>query len=222
MGDIQQIAEYNPLDLPSLGESIVSALSAGTMWDFPASNFSGAGIYAIYYQGRFSLYRELVEFHRLVSGGVPIYIGKAAPSGSRKGGVGLQREAHREGRHLSARLSQHAASIKQVENLDLGDFKFRALIVNPTWLALAESALIRRYKPLWNSVVDGFGNHDPGRGRKGGRRTQWDELHPGREWTSKHDIPRLERSGRDKILAEVSEYMKRLKESRPKVSTKYK
>ena len=33
---------------------------------------------------------------------------------------------------------------------------------------------------LWNSLVDGFGNHDPGAGRYKGLRPRWDVLHPGR------------------------------------------
>jgi hypothetical protein len=50
---------------------------------------------------------------------------------------------------------------------------------------LAESLLIERYRPLWNVVVDGFGNHDPGSGRHQGKRPNWDTLHPGRAWASR-------------------------------------
>ena len=184
---------------------------AGALLDFPLDRFSGAGIYAIYYEGSFPVYSNFVEMHKQVPGGIPIYIGKASPSGGRKGGSGLQRETHKTGRQLFSRLSQHTASISQVENLDIRDFKFRALIVDPTWLVLAESALIRKYQPLWNSVVDGFGNHDPGESRKGGKRTQWDELHPGREWTYKHQIPRLEQKEYYAILDGIKDHMEKLK-----------
>ena len=34
----------------------------------------------------------------------------------------------------------------------------------------------------WTNIVDGFGNHDPGKGRHAGRRPLWDVLHPGRAW----------------------------------------
>jgi hypothetical protein len=48
-----------------------------------------------------------------------------------------------------------------------------------------EAELIRRYKPLWNTVVDGFGNHDPGSGRYDQARSEWDVLHPGRPWAER-------------------------------------
>jgi hypothetical protein len=48
-----------------------------------------------------------------------------------------------------------------------------------------ESELIRRHKPLWNSVVDGFGNHDPGSGRYDQAPSEWDVLHPGRPWVER-------------------------------------
>ena len=45
--------------------------------------------------------------------------------------------------------------------------------------------LIRHFQPVWNQVIDGFGNHDPGKGRNQQRRSVWDTLHPGREWAGK-------------------------------------
>jgi len=48
-----------------------------------------------------------------------------------------------------------------------------------------EAELIRRYKPLWNTVVDGFGNHDPGKGRYNQAKSEWDVLHPGRPWAER-------------------------------------
>ena len=45
-----------------------------------------------------------------------------------------------------------------------------------------EAELIRRFMPLWNTLVDGFGNHDPGAGRYNQARSEWDILHPGRSW----------------------------------------
>jgi hypothetical protein len=34
-------------------------------------------------------------------------------------------------------------------------------------------------------VVDGFGNHDPGTGRRNMKRPRWDILHPGRSWAGR-------------------------------------
>ena len=49
-------------------------------------------------------------------------------------------------------------------------------------ISAVESELIRTYRPLWNTVVDGFGNHDPGGGRYNQARSEWDVLHSGRGW----------------------------------------
>jgi hypothetical protein len=50
---------------------------------------------------------------------------------------------------------------------------------------LGESLLIEKTKPLWNVVVDGFGNHDPGSGRHNQQVSSWDTIHPGRQWVKK-------------------------------------
>lgn len=34
-------------------------------------------------------------------------------------------------------------------------------------------------------MIDGFGNHDPGAGRRNMRRPRWDIIHPGRTWAEK-------------------------------------
>jgi hypothetical protein len=52
------------------------------------------------------------------------------------------------------------------------------------WTPLAERFLIEHYHPIWNTVVDGFGNHDPGKGRHAMKRPRWDILHPGRPWAA--------------------------------------
>jgi hypothetical protein len=52
-------------------------------------------------------------------------------------------------------------------------------------ISTVEAELIRRYNPLWNSRIDGFGNHDPGSGRYAQALSEWDVLHPGRPWAAK-------------------------------------
>ena len=52
-------------------------------------------------------------------------------------------------------------------------------------VAAVEAAIIAEKTPMWNSVIDGFGNHDPGAKRKTGRLSAWDTLHPGRAWTNR-------------------------------------
>jgi Eco29kI restriction endonuclease len=58
-------------------------------------------------------------------------------------------------------------------------------------LILDYSELIRTFKTIWNSCIDGFGIHDPGSGRYHQQRSEWDTLHPGRMWADKlTGIPR--------------------------------
>jgi hypothetical protein len=52
-------------------------------------------------------------------------------------------------------------------------------------IGAVEAQLIRDYRPLWNVVIDGFGNHDPGQGRYNQAKSEWDVLHPGRLWASR-------------------------------------
>ncbi len=48
-----------------------------------------------------------------------------------------------------------------------------------------EASIIKWKRPLWNSFLDGFGNHTPGSGRFGQAPSEWDVVHPGRPWAEK-------------------------------------
>ncbi|MDR2925915.1 MAG: Eco29kI family restriction endonuclease [Azoarcus sp.] len=48
-----------------------------------------------------------------------------------------------------------------------------------------EAALIKLHRPLWNSLLDGFGNHDPGSGRYNQAKSDWDVMHEGRVWADR-------------------------------------
>lgn len=52
-------------------------------------------------------------------------------------------------------------------------------------ISTLEASLIKKYRPLWNSSLDGFGNHDPGSGRYEQAKSDWDVLHNGRLWAEK-------------------------------------
>jgi hypothetical protein len=125
-------------------------------------NLTGAGVYVIYYTGDFAPYRPIAIENRDGAFNRPIYIGKAIPKGGRKGGITKDSSV---GRALADRLRQHAASIEEVENLRLGDFHVRHLVVDDIWIPLGENMLIETFKPVWNRAIDGFGNKDPGRRR---------------------------------------------------------
>lgn len=180
---MKQEPSYNPLDKKNLGVSVADALLSRPVESLPpVEQFVGAGIYAIYYTGPFRAYKTLAERKRNGPFKTPIYVGKAVPAGARKGGFGLDTPP---GTVLYRRLSEHANSIEKATNLSLSDFACRYLTVDDIWIPLGESLLIEMFNPIWNKLIDGFGNHDPGRGRYNQQRSPWDVLHPGRPWADK-------------------------------------
>jgi hypothetical protein len=180
--EIPILKPFNPLDKRNLGESVADALLQTEATTMPPAPFIGAGVYVIYYIGSLPVYSVLATQNRNGKFSCPIYIGKAVPAGARKGGLGIEVE---HGQALYKRLSEHADSLNAATNLELTDFYCRFLSVEDIWIPLAESMLIERFKPVWNRVLDGFGNHDPGSGRHSGKMPQWDCLHPGRAWATR-------------------------------------
>jgi len=117
------------------------------------------GVYALYYDNdECPLYGGLTD-------DMPLYVGKA-------------------GQRLSDRLRKHAASIQSAENLTIEHFMVRVLPIRECVVSAAETVLINEYAPMWNTVITGFGNNPPGRGRSEQRRSAWDTLHPGRSWAA--------------------------------------
>ena len=194
---------YNPLEKENLGKSVADSLMKQAPVPMAAIQiFDGAGIYAIYYTGNFPPYATLGELNRGENGPmIPIYVGKAIPSGGRKGVIDPEISA--KGKNLFKRLQEHRESIEVVENLELKDFCCRYLVVDDVWIPLGESLLIQRHRPIWNSLLDGFGNHTPGKGRFEGARPSWDTLHPGRHWAEKCAPSKLTK---EQILKSISEY----------------
>jgi Eco29kI restriction endonuclease len=175
------VVPFNPLDKKNLGAPVAEALltsSVRPLSDVPS--FFGAGIYVLYYTGTYPAYEALATRNQQGKFLAPIYIGKAIPPGRRKG-LSLETRS----RVLSSRLKEHAESVQAVSNLNVEDFFCRLLVVDDIWIPLGESLLIGRYRPLWNSIVDGFGNHDSGKGRYQGMCPKWDVLHPGRVWAAR-------------------------------------
>ncbi len=194
---------FNPLDKKNLGKSVAEALldRDGSALP-PLEPFDGAGIYAIYYAGDFELYQPITRKGKPTDWvECPIYVGKAVPKGARRGGTELDASI---GNPLFKRLGEHAKSISATSNLALTDFYCRYLAVDDIWIPLGENLLIERFKPLWNRIVDGFGNHDPGSGRKDSRRSDWDELHPGRAWAAGLQPGRK----KEEIVARIMEFYK--------------
>ena len=182
---------FDPLSYENLGASITRALDDVTPVPLTEiEKFDGAGIYALYYLGPFEPYATLSEVNQREGGPTwAIYVGKAETENARKGEPNQSsfEVTHEIGPKLFNRVKTHRKSIEAAGNLDPADFMVRMLAVAPTWVPLAEVVAIRMHQPLWNKVIDGLGNHNPGRGRKDGARTRWDTLHPGRPWA--YDYP---------------------------------
>ena len=157
----------------------------GTPVHPPPESFFKTGVYAIYYTGTNKLYARYHELNRLAYN-YPIYVGKAVPKGWRQSRVAdLEISQTSE---LWSRINQHARSIDVVKNLHLSDFWCRFMIcehVASEMISTVQAALIKWNRPLWNTRLDGFGNHDPGKGRYEQAKSDWDVIHPGRLFADK-------------------------------------
>jgi len=192
---------FNPLDKRNLAEAVADALLNVKVQPMPPEPFVGAGVYALYYNGSHPAYKQLTKINKDGRFSCPIYVGKAIPAGGRKGGLGLDVD---HGQALYKRLNEHAESINAAQDISISDFHCQFLVVDDIWIPLAESMMIERFRPVWNLVLDGFGNHDPGKGRYNGMMPQWDCLHPGRAWAVKM---RPCANTREQILERVQAYL---------------
>ena len=184
---------YNPLSVDELGRNAARALMGFPAEPLPPEEtFEGAGVYTLHYTGDFPPYTD-------IDPDTPIYAGRADPRGRRQG----RARASLFSAPLFERLRQHAGSIESATNLRLRDFSCRWLILDSVWIGLTEQVLIAEYQPIWNTIVDGFGNHAAGGGRLEQRRSLWDTLHPGREWAF-----RLRESQKtaEEVVAAIAEF----------------
>ena len=148
----------------------------------PQDKFEGGGVYALYYLGDNSLY-EKVTLAEVREDSIPIYVGKAVPSGWRTARVSSSNKTQ-----LYNRIFEHCRNINSARNLNLSDFRFRHMVLDGEESGIigpVEAGLIRKFEPLWNTVIDGFGNHTPGVGRFEQAKSGWDVLHPGRAWAER-------------------------------------
>lgn len=164
---LNETREFNPADLENLVRFCVQELESRPSRGLPLpAPFDGAGIYALYYDGDFSLYQH--PSIRSPDRIQPIYVGRA-------------RFTSRSGpQPLFKRLTEHAESIAAAANLEINDFSCRFLVLHPIWVSTVEDLLIRHFDTLWNGVMLGFGSHDPGGKRHTGKLSIWDTVHPGR------------------------------------------
>jgi hypothetical protein len=221
--------KYNPLDKKNLGVSVRSALLAQPVRPMLelllksknryANKFLGAGIYAIYYTGDFPSYHGVAVQNRGGRFEAPIYVGKAVPEGSRKGGL-IDSEEAETTEALFERLKIHARSIEEVINLNVADFHFRYLEVDDIWIPLGETYMIHGFQPVWNKVAAGFGIKTPGGRRKDQYMSLWDTLHPGRKFVAKLGLPPNPREPEEKIRGDVERFLVMPDEEKAKVAVK--
>ncbi len=169
----------------------------------PPEKFTGTGVYALYYIGKNELYKKYAELNRL-SYGYPIYVGKAVPRGWRQSRQ--SDNALNQSNELFSRLKEHSRNISSGHGLEIADFYCRFVIFEEDgsdMISTIEAALIKLNRPLWNTIVDGFGNHTPGAGRFEQAKSDWDQIHPGRGWAEKcNGMPK----DKDKIIAEIEKH----------------
>ncbi|GAP52657.1 putative type II restriction enzyme [Streptomyces azureus] len=161
---------FNPLGLGQLSENLRQALEAQPKVALAdLQTFEGAGLYALYYRGTLPIYTPLLHTN------VPLYVGKAEAGNSSYGDTPNERKPK-----LYRRIDKHRTSIKESDNLSVGDFDVRYLLLDDVWIVLGERALLRAYSPvLWNTLLTGFGSNPAG-GARTNPRSYWDTMHPGR------------------------------------------
>lgn len=173
----------------------------------PPERFLGAGVYALYYIGDNPLYTRYKELNRL-SYDFPIYVGKAVPSGWRQSRISDSEST--QSNELYRRLIEHSRSVSSGDGLSLSDFSCRFVIFESEgsdMIGSIEAALIKLKRPLWNSCLDGFGNHDPGSGRYEQARSDWDVIHTGRVWADRlNGTP----NSKNDVVANIANHLKNL------------
>jgi hypothetical protein len=164
---------YNPLDVESIAHSVETTLLQQKPTPLgQLERFTGSGIYLLYYCGSHPEYVSISSSKWKV----PIYVGKASSKGGRQG----KSEQRKTDTQLYGRLRDHASSVKAAKDLDIEDFRCRALVVEDLFIGLGEQIAIRHFRPVWNQALSGFGSHGAGSGRHEGKRSDWDVMHPGR------------------------------------------
>ena len=204
---MSQDAPFNPLDKRNLAESVALAAlehDARPLTLETTEDVAGEGVYLIYYCGPFDAYEPLTRVNSPTSLTVPIYVGKALHAGGRKGIEDVD-AGDPTGKPLRKRLREHLKSIEAAQNLDPAHFYFRHLSVDNTFVVLGENGLINKFVPVWNALIDGFGNHAPGGKRGTSTRSRWDTLHPGRPWAV--DLEDRTETARE-IADDASEYLR--------------
>lgn len=107
----------------------------------PEERFAGAGVYAIYYIGKTGLYAKFGQEINREEYRLPIYVGKAEPTGWRHGG-------------LDEQLATIKTMIAGIRGLMLKDFRLRIVDESSCMIYGDVYAFImRKYRPIWNQLM---------------------------------------------------------------------
>jgi len=151
----------------------------------------GEGVFALYYTGEYPLYKGYKDANTSKLN-APIYISKGA--------------------NIDEKIKEQYRNIAKVSNLNPEDFYTKVMPLStdlPSITEEVEATLVDQYQPLWNTCLEGFGSHNPGRGRAKQAPSDWDVIHPGREWVSKLSG---KANDRRKLGRKVQKHMKLVKE----------
>lgn len=197
------------LDFEEIVNDTIRFFNGTPVLSIPApERFHGTGVYAFYCIAKTGLYKEFHHINR-TSFNIPIYVGKAVPRGWRQARTVLSNSE--KSHELHNRIREHGKNIELGTGLNIDDFRCRFMILEgaeSSLIGTVEAALIRSYIPLWNSLIDGFGNHDPGSGRYEQAKSDWDVCHPGRLWAEKCQGKQSEEA---QLVANIDQFMKVLR-----------
>ena len=124
----------------------------------------GPGYYAVFFRTLSSPEYELDadSYRRVGRGTYPVYLGSA--------------------KSLSTRTGEHIRNCRPVASIEGGHALHVAFVPTTAWedALYAEQVLCRQLRPVWNTVVRGWGSAWQGRSRSSQSAPDWSVLHPGR------------------------------------------
>ncbi|TCB96636.1 Eco29kI family restriction endonuclease [Micromonospora zingiberis] len=195
-----QPAYFDPLSTKDLTTIICGRFEREPLRSLKAElpRFDGSGLYAIYCVGPGSnLYEPLISLT------IPIYVGSSHSHSSATGDPASTADP------LWRRVRGHRISIAEAGNLEVSQFGVRLLRMPDVHCDLGENGLRVGYRPVWNSILTGFGSNEQGAKTRTSARSRWDTVHPGRKRTfgqEAHDSGKLRARVQERVAEQVNGY----------------
>lgn len=198
MSSVYEPMSFDPLSTERITNTICEMFERQPLVSMAKEipRFEGAGLYAIYYLGNSDPYKALANLQ------VPVYVGQSLSNNSSTG-------KKKDGLFpVCDRLRKHRVSIID-GGLLVDEFRFRALLMPDVHTNLGEKGLIRGYKPVWNSILTGFGSNEQGSATRKSKKSKWDTVHSGRRRTHGgvvHEVDELTSAVITRITEQAKEY----------------